>query len=81
MCVHLRVYLYVCVQRLAQLCPLSVQLDQTVDVAALGCLLQPEAQRCSGAVGPSDKMSVLILGQDEVLTSRPAHSKDTVSTA
>lgn len=73
-----RVHLYVCVQWLAQLGPLSVQLDQTVDVAALGRLLQAEAQCYSGAVCPSDKMNVLIFGQYEVFTPRPAHSKHKV---
>lgn len=72
-------YLYVCVQWLAQLCPLSVQLDQSVDIAALGCLLQTKSQRRSRAMTPPHKVNILILWQDEVFTLRPARQKYTTS--
>lgn len=68
------VYLYVRVQRLAQLCPLRVQLDQAVNVRALGRLLEAEPQRCNRAVTPPHIMDVLILRHDEVFTLRPAHT-------
>lgn len=64
-------HLYVCVQRLAKLRPLSVQLDQAVDVAALGRLLQAESQHGGRAAAPPHEMHVLVLGQDEVFTLHP----------
>lgn len=64
-------YLYVRVQRLAQVRPLGVHLDQAVDVTALGRLLQAEPQSCSRAVALPHEVNILVLRQDEAFALRP----------
>lgn len=72
-------YLYVRVQRLAQLRPLRVQMEEAVNVGALRRLLEPESQHRSRAVTPPGKVNVLILGQDEVFTLRPEQTHTRVT--